>query len=570
MVAIPGHRNSLSIIHGDPDDRSFPVNPVGTSVPWRNSLRVVLLSALCLVESALAANTSPSLEPAVQVASGKLAGTRLEGRSNTIAYLGIPYAAPPLGPLRWRPPRPAPKWEGVREATHYAPACPQLRASWLPFIGWNEDCLYLNVWTDHLEKNTGLSPVIVYFHGGSNTAGYSQLNPVGPALSPLGVVVVSANYRLGPLGFLAHPALSAESPHRSSGNYGLMDQLQALKWVRENISHFGGDPRQVTVMGQSAGAVDVCLLMTSPVASGLFQRAIMESGDCQGSLNQTLRTPVRYNGLSETAEEAGERLVAELAAPGEGSMPEWLRSIPAAELLDVWDRHRDVQLGAIVDGWIIPEQPAKRFAEGKAIAIPVLVGSNADEATVFGNGGPATIENFREYTTSDTGPFAAQEYAIYRPTSEADVPIRYLQLRNDSFAYGALSMARTVAAHGQQSYLYLFAYAESGKRSALGAYHGEELYFLSDTFPIDWQVDETDAALGKAIRAYWVRFARTGNPNGVGVPEWPAYSTVADDSMSLGRTIHRAPVGVRVNALRQVMNQLLIAAGALGPTNHPK
>jgi para-nitrobenzyl esterase len=538
--------------------------------PWHNSLRVVLLSALCLVEPALAANTSESLEPAVQVASGRLAGVRPDDGSNTIAFLGIPYAAPPLGPLRWRPPQPAPKWDGLREATHYGPACPQLRASWLPFIGWNEDCLYLNVWTGQFEGNTALSPVIVYFHGGSNSAGYSQLDPVGPALSPLGVVVVSANYRLGPLGFLAHPALSAESQHRSSGNYGLMDQLQALTWVRENISRFGGDPRQVTVMGQSAGAVDICLLMTSPMASGLFQRAIMESGDCQGSLNQTLRTPVRYNGPAETAEAAGERLVAELAVPREGSTLEWLRSVPVAELLNVWGRHRDVRLRAIVDGWIIPEQPARLFSEGKAMAIPVLVGSNADEATVFGHGGPATIENFRHYITADTGPFAAQEYAIYRPTSEADVPIRYLQLQNDSFAYGALSMARTIAARGQQSYLYIFTYAESGRRAALGAYHGEELYFLGSNFPVDWQADETDAALGKAIRTYWVQFARTGNPNGVGLPEWPAYSTEADESMSLGRTIHRASVGVQVNALREVMNQVLIAAGAIGPTNRPK
>jgi para-nitrobenzyl esterase len=161
----------------------------------------------------------------------------------------------------------------------------------LPYPRWSEDCLFLNVWTTQLSPHAG-QPVIVFFHGGSNREGYSQLNLLGPAFSPMGLVVVSANYRLGPLGFFAHPALTAESKHHSSGNYGLLDQVQALRWVHENISHFGGDPSRVTVMGQSSGAVDICLLMASPLAKGLFEKAIMESGDCQSTLNKNIRTPI--------------------------------------------------------------------------------------------------------------------------------------------------------------------------------------------------------------------------------------------------------------------------------------
>src|SRR5580698_2212795 len=217
------------------------------------------------------ANDNPLAER-VTVKTGVLEGLRGTKTPNEVAFLGIPYAAPPVGELRWKPPQPATSWSGVRKARGYGPACPQSRAAWLPYIGWSEDCLYLNVWTA-AESDAARLPVIVYFHGGSNKAGYSQLNPLGPALAGMGVVFVSANYRLGPLGFLAHPALSAESAQGSSGNYGLLDQL-----------------------------------MASPLAKGLFQRAILQSGDCQGLLNEELRKPLAYNAISTTAEHTGELL----------------------------------------------------------------------------------------------------------------------------------------------------------------------------------------------------------------------------------------------------------------------
>ena len=319
--------------------------------------------------------------------SGILEGLSFSATRNGAAFLGIPYAAPPVGELRWKPPQPVGTWKRPRMATQFGAACPQRPANWFPDIGWSEDCLYLNVWTPQLSANARL-PVLVYFHGGSNTQGYSQMTPLGPALAPSGVLVVSANYRLGPFGFLALPALTAESPHHSSGNYGLLDQVQALQWVRQNITHFGGDPNRVTVMGQSAGAVDICLLMASPLAAGLFQGAIMESGDCQSVYNEDIRTRIPYNFISTTGEESGELLARDLGVANDAHEVQNLRNIPADEILKVWAQDQRVHFDAIVDGWVIPEQPAKIFAAGRQMHIPVIVGSNADEATVFGQRRP--------------------------------------------------------------------------------------------------------------------------------------------------------------------------------------
>jgi para-nitrobenzyl esterase len=492
----------------------------------------------------------------VTLKAGTLEGTHFGSTSNEVAFLGVPYAQPPVGDLRWKPPQPVRPWTGRRKATEFGAACPQFPANWLPHVEWNEDCLYLNVWTTHFPARAKL-PVIVYFHGGSNTAGYSQMTPLGPTLSRLGVVLVSANYRLGPFGFLAHPALAAESEHHSSGNYGLLDQMEALRWVRDNISHFGGDPDRVTVMGQSSGAVDICLLMTSPLATGLFQRAIMESGECQSTFNEDIRVPIAYNHISDTGESVGERLAHDLGAASGPDTLKKLRSIPVADILNAWSRDPQVHFDAIVDGWVVPDQPATIFAGGRQIRVPVLVGSNADEATVFGNNAVKTVDQHREYLLEDTGKYADQEFRAYPVVSDADVPAQYLQLQNDSFAYGAYSMAQAISRVGQKAYLYSFTFAETGKRAHLGAYHGEELKFLSDLFPSDWEHSPDDEKLGRAIRGYWIQFATTGSPNTANLPNWPAYDVRVDQCFELGRTIGVHPVSPRVRVLQQIMQQIL-------------
>ena len=496
--------------------------------------------------------------PTVHVQSGMLAGERFAAAPAGAEFLGIPYAAPPVGELRWKPPAPVEKWSGERSATHFGAACPQLPANWFPSVPWSEDCLYLNVWTPRLAAGARL-PVLVYFHGGGNTAGYSQMTPLAPALAPPGIVVVSANYRLGPFGFLALPALTAESPHHSSGNYGLLDQLQALRWVRDNIASFGGDPARVTVIGQSAGAVDICLLMASPLASGLFRGAIMQSGDCQSTYNEDIRTPIPYNLIESTGERTGELLAGDLGAANDQAGLQKLRGLSADAILKAWSQDHRIEFDAIVDGWVVPEQPATIFAEGRQMHIPVLVGSNADEATVFGNGGPKTVDAYKAYLQKDTGKFSGEEFRLYPASSDAEVRSRYLQLQSDTFAYGAASMAQAMTHAGQNAYLYHFTYAETGKRAALGAYHGLELQFLCNYFPPDWEHSADDGKLSEAIRTYWTQFVKTGNPNASGFTKWPAYAQRSEDWMELGRKIQLRPVEPRLRDLQQLMQEALAA-----------
>ena len=316
-------------------------------------------------------------------------------------------------------------------------------------------------------------------------------------------------------------------------------------------------------MGQSAGAVDICLLMASPLAAaGLFQGAILESGEGQSVLNKDIRLPIPYNSISGTGEAAGQRLANDLGiADGSDALQE-LRSIPAEKILEAWRKDGQVSFGAIVDGWIIPEQPAKIFTEGKQMNVPVLVGSNSDEATVFGYD-LKTLDEYRTYLCRDTGRFADQEFEAYPAPSDTDVPGRYLQLQNDLFAYGAYSFTRAMTRLGQQAYLYQFTYAEKGKRANLGAYHGEELKFLSDSFSADWDHTPDDEKLGLAMRTYLTQFAKTGNPNIQGLPIWPAYDTRLDQCFELGRTIGVRLVTPRLKVLEQIMEQVFSEAGQL-------
>jgi para-nitrobenzyl esterase len=516
-----------------------------------------LIMPTLIIAGSVQALASPAA-PEVHLTTGVLRGLRSGATGKEWAFLGIPYAAPPVGDLRWRPPQPSAAWSGTRAATRYGPACPQLPAAWLPYPNWKEDCLYLNVWTPQTVEQDRL-PVMVYFHGGSNQAGYSHLTPLGPALSPLGVVVVTANYRLGPMGFLALPALTAESPHHASGNYGLLDQIAALRWVRENIAHFGGDSGRVTVMGQSAGAVDICLLMTSPQARGLFQQAILESGDCQAGLNEDIRTTVSHDGNSDTGEGAGERLVADLGIADPRGALRKLRSIPVAAILSAASHDRTIHLGAIVDGWVVPDQPARIFATGRQARVPVLAGSNADEATVFAPG-PATVGEYKQSLRADIGPSVAQELETWPVSSDADVAQQYLRLQSDIFAYGAWSAGRAMTRIGESAWLYRFTWRQCGPARRLGAYHGEELVLLGNAFPAHWGACSGDRAFGKSLRQYWTNFAKTGDPNGANLPDWPAYALGTDHIEELGRRIQAVPASPKLQRLESILRPIPASA----------
>ena len=504
-------------------------------------------------------------QPVVKVESGFLEGTRFGVERDAAAFLGVPYAAPPVGNLRWKPPEGAPLWSDTRKANKFGSPCPQLPARWFPYIEGNEDCLYLNIWTTKFRSDAN-RPVLVYFHGGSNTQGYSQMTPLGPPLSQMGLVVVSANYRLGPFGFFAHPALTMESEHHSSGNYGLLDQLQALKWVKKNIREFGGDPDQVTVLGQSAGAVDICLLMTSPLAQGLFQGAILESGECQDTLNEDIRSPINYNLIDTTGEASGERLARDLGVGAKGTeAAQQLRKIPASELLRAWKEDPGLHFDAIVDGWVISEQPALIFAQGKQIRVPILVGSNADEATVFGHDSLKTVDAYKRHLQQDTREYSDEEFHLYPASSDAEVPLRAVQLESDEFACGAYSIAQAMAKAGEKAYLYYFTYADPGTRSRLGAHHGEELFFLSDSFPSDWNQTEKGKSLEELMRGYWAEFAKTDNPNFNSAPEWPAFDSYSPVYFELGEHIGIQPISERIRSLETIMKRVR-KSGNLG--NH--
>ena len=496
--------------------------------------------------------------PIVKIQSGVLEGIRFDPNPNGAAFLGVPYAAPPIGELRWKPPQPAPKWSETRKADNFGSPCPQLPGTWFHYIEGHEDCLYLNIWTSDVRPNAN-RPVLVYFHGGSNTQGYSQMTPLGPPFSQMGLVVVSANYRLGPFGFLAHPALTAESEHHSSGNYGLLDQLQALRWVKENIREFGGDPDRVTVMGQSAGAVDICLLMASPLSQGLFQRAIFESGECQDTVNEDIRASIKYNLIDTTGEVSGARLARDLGVfNGTGTL-QTLRQIPANDILKAWKNDPGLHFDAIVDGWIVPKQPAQIFTEGKQMHIPILVGSNADEATVFGHNELKTVGDYKRHLQQDTGEYWKEEFQLYPASSDADVPTRSVRLESDEFACGAYSIAQAVTKAGEKSYLYYFTYVDPGKRSQLGAHHGEELFFLSDSFPAGWGHTDEDKHLGELLRGYWAEFAEAGDPNFDGAPQWSPFDDKSKEYLEIGMRVGPHPVSERIRTLETTMRRIIAA-----------
>ena len=472
----------------------------------------------------------------------------------------IPYAAPPIGELRWKPPQPALQWTGTRKAINFGSPCAQLPARWFPYIESNEDCLYLNIWTTDLRSNAQ-RPVLVYFHGGSNTQGYSQMTPLGPPLSRMGLVVVSANYRLGPFGFLAHPALTAESEHHSSGNYGLLDQLQALTWVKENVRKFGGDPDRITVMGQSAGAVDICLLMASPLSPGLFRSAILESGECQDTLNEDIRASLKYNFIDTTGEASGERLAKDLGVSDGPNASQKLRHFPPVEILKAWKNDPGLHFGAIVDGWVVPRQPAQIFAEGKQMRVPILVGSNANEATVFGHNGLNTVDDYKKHLQQDTGQYSNEEFQLYPVSSDAEVPSRSIQLESDEFACGAYSLTQAITRVGVRSYLYDFTYVDPGKRARLGAHHGEELFFLTNSFPDDWEHTGEDENLGDLVRSYWAEFVKTSDPNFDGAPKWPSYDSASTEYFEIGAHVGLRPVSERIRNLETTMRRIVTGQG---------
>jgi para-nitrobenzyl esterase len=488
------------------------------------------------------AGPARAAEP-LHVDGGAIADVARDARGVRV-FKGIPYAAPPLAALRWKPPEAVQAWSGVRNATEWGPRCMQSnRLGEIDPLNkrMDEDCLYLNVWTPAQSGAEKLA-VMVWIHGGSNLNGAgSQPEYDGARLAGKGVVVVTINYRLDIFGFLAHPELTKESDARASGNYGLLDQIAALQWVQRNIAAFGGDPTRVTVFGESAGSLDISLLMTSPLAKGLFARAIGESG---GAL-----TPNATFGPKPL--QIGEREGADfVASTGANSLAE-LRARPAAELLQAILKKPIVYGFGVVDGHVVPEHPASVFAKGRQNDVPLLVGWNADEGTLFAArvAFPANAPSYADRVRAQFKEEAELALKLYPPgsTPEEDKAVFAALFGDQIIGYGTWAWAERTAASGTAPvYRYYFTRRPPGAPllslsplTAPGVYHSAELYYVFDTLSVrEWPWEEDDRRLADAMSSYWVNFAKTGNPNGPGLAQWSAYKPNGGGQvMELGKEI---------------------------------
>jgi para-nitrobenzyl esterase len=401
-----------------------------------------------------------------------------------------------------------------------------------------EDCLYLNVWTA-AERADEKRPVMVWIHGGALTRGAGSL-PIydGASLARQGVVLVTVNYRLGPFGYLSHPQLSKESPEGSSGNYGVLDQIAALRWVQRNIAAFGGDPSRVTIFGESAGSWSVCSLLATPLAKGLFHGAIGQSGGCFGPMPALQEE--RFG--QPPAEARGEQLAKLLGCDQAADPLAAMRDKTADELLAaVAEEPAGTRTSACVDGWVFPEEIADIFAAGRQAPVPVIVGSNADEGTsLFAGALPATQDAFVQATQHKFGDLADAFLKAYPVASDSDVRDAFLHsLRDEWFTWQMRTWARHTQQVGHKAYVYYFTHVPPRPdREKLGAYHAAEIPYVFDNLHlVPWDLSARDNDLAKAISGAWVRFATTGNPNRGEHPTWPTYEPSAERYLEFGDTV---------------------------------
>jgi para-nitrobenzyl esterase len=461
--------------------------------------------------------------PQVKTDSGMVEG---KGDGPVHTFLGIPYATPPVGDLRWKPPAAAPKWSGVRKATEFGAHCMQGRVYGdMNFrdAGGSEDCLFLNVWVPI--KPSAAKPVMVWIHGGGFVAGSSsEARQDGTNLALQGVIVVSMNYRLGVFGFFVHPELAKESGHNAAGNYGLLDQVAALRWVHNNIAAFGGDPGNVTIFGESAGSFSVSALMASPLAKGLFQKAIGESGGAGERPDPE---------ASEKSREAKDLKLAN-SILGVQTLAE-LRAVPASKLLDTFFKpggENNFAFGPDVDGYFLPEPTPAIFSAGKQNDVPLLAGWNHDEASfeIAFNPKKPPVDSLKETAQKEFGAKAEEFLRLYPATTDAQAQRSMLDFASDRFiAWSTWWWMEAQSKTGKQP-IYRFRFdlgpPADPKGPQLGAYHSSEIEYvfgqLDSKAGIAWRPE--DRQLSAEMQRYWANFARSSDPNGPGLPKWPVYS----------------------------------------------
>lgn len=489
-----------------------------------------LLLAICMISFTCKADKFS--DGLLSVEGGKIQGYKSNGM---LVFKGIPFAAPPVGDLRWKAPQPVIPWKDVRDASKYAAGPIQGN----PSPEYSEDCLYLNVWTPAHSAREKL-PVLVWIYGGGfvfgNTADPSydceELAKVGKD-----VVLVSINYRVGQLGFLALPELSAESPTQTSGNYGILDQIAALEWIQRNISKFGGNPEKVTIFGESAGGISVSMLCGSPLAKGLIHGAISQSGGNFGPTRPTTYPGENMQTLFQ-AEEAGQKLMASLGAK---SLAE-LRAMDASKFAS---RGLGSSSWPIVDGYVILGDQSELYAAGRYNDIPVLIGYNSDEGASFSFGGN-TPESYKKNTEERYGPFADALMKVYPFTSEDGGKQSRDLMRDAAFGWQTWNWARLQSETGKSKvYLYYFDqhpdYPKGSPQYGKGSPHGQDVSYVFQH--LNNSQPESDRSLSAVMGQYWLNFAKTGNPNGEDLPYWPRFNNKAPQTMHLtGPTPEAGPV----------------------------
>ena len=467
---------------------------------------------------------SAAIKQPVKTEGGLVSGAPGKDAS-VVAFKGIPFAAPPVGKGRWAAPEPAKPWTGVRAGDKFAPSCIQgivaERKPWtyefMTHTEISEDCLYLNVWTAAAGASEK-QPVLVYIHGGGFSEGSGAV-PVydGEGLAKKGVVVVTINYRLGALGFLAHPELTAESAHKASGNYGLMDQVAALQWVRRNVAAFGGDPTRVTIAGQSAGGMSVHSLMASPLAKGLFQRAVVESGGSSiGPANNATRNlaDAEREGV-KFAQGKGANSLAELRAMTWQKLTE----APAAGA-------GPMRFAPIVDGYFLPMTARETVQKGKQNDVPTLTGANLGElGGIGGPGAPVTAESFREQAQKRYGTLADEFLKLYPAATDDEARASATASARDQALVSLYLWSRERSKTAKTpAYLYLWDHTLPGPDAArFGAFHTSEVpYVLNTLYMSDRPFTDADRQIAGMLSSYWANFAATGDPNGRGLAKWAA------------------------------------------------
>jgi para-nitrobenzyl esterase len=511
-----------------------------SSVARSLHLSLLAVAVLAPLAGPVAAETGAT-PITVRIDAGELVGRQI----GTIAsFKGVPYAVPPIGERRWRPPAAPPPWTSARDAGDFGASCIQAEMSrrvppTSAAARASEDCLTLNVWAPAAHA-ARLLPVLVWIHGGGNTQGSSAVSYYdGSAFARDGVVLVSFNYRLGALGFFAHPRLTAAAGTEPLANYGLMDQIAALKWVSRNIAAFGGNPHNVTVVGESAGGLDVLALLTAPSAEGLFQKAIVESA---GVFKD-------WPNLKE-AEERGSRWASLLGLDGERATAQELRAVAPERLASTDDRPAT---GPVLDGALLSMPPLKAFAEGRVHRIPLIIGTNDNEGSLLG-----PSPSLDDLPGASAAVLTRLRPLYGRPMTDPELASAVF--RDARFA----APARIVAQHGTSAapvFLYQFEYVVSLLRARrAGADHASEIPFVFDSWMTN-RLSEADLAMTRLLHGCWVAFAQTGAPRCAGMPEWPAYSGREDRSMQLGEVVAFKPVP-HAAVLDSLANHLLTPGAA--------